>query len=152
MTVTSVPILVLKLLLNMFSQGFTAVCAPSVVIGRCQVPEFCRHRSTPKRLQLINENQRICIEKVREPLQPKQEFSFWRHFPGARDIVWTSNTAVVDKTTAEAKEVDSKIIHEIPKPGIETATEIILDDGLYNLYEYPVKTVEANPEEMHTYL
>ena len=68
LTVTSVPVSVLNLLLHMFNRSFTAVCAPSVVVGRYQVHEFCRYRLTPKRLQLKNENQRIYIETLRDTL------------------------------------------------------------------------------------
>ena len=152
LTVVSVPISVIKLLLNMFNRCLPAVSAPNIVVGRYKIPNSCRYRSTPKRLHLSNGNQEIYTETLRDALQLKHRSSFWRHFPPANEthIVWKSNTAIEDNGTAEAKEEDSKISHEMLTPGIETSNEIILDDGLYNLSEHPIKAVEANFKAKHT--
>ena len=144
LTITSVPVSVLKLLLHMFNRSFRAVCDPSVVVGRYQVPEICRYRLTSKRVHLRNESHRIYNDDLRDTLHPKHGFSFWRHFPRVRDtnIVCKSSTAVVENDTTAAKEEHSKITNEIHTSGTETTSETILDDGSYSLSEYPSKIIE----------
>ena len=150
LTVTSVPVSVIKLLLHMFNRFLPAVCAPSVVV----VPEFYRYRLKPKRLYLKNENQRISIENLRDSLQSKHGFSFWRHLPRARDthIVWKSDTPGVEIETATIQEEDSKITDEIHTPCTETTSEPSLDDVSYTLSEHPTRTIEAYSEHMDTYV
>ena len=84
LTITSVPVSVLKLLLHMFNRCFRAVCDPSAVVGRYQVPEICRYRLTSKRVHLRNESHRIYNDNLRDTLQPKHGFSFWRYFPSRK--------------------------------------------------------------------
>ena len=150
LTITSVPVSVLKLLLHMFNRSFRAVCDPSVVVGRYQVPEICRYRLTSKRVQLRNESHRIYNDNLRDTLQPKHGFSFWKHFPRVRDtnIVCKSNTAVEENDTTAAKEENSKIPNEIHASGTKTISETILDDGSYSLFEHSTKVIE----DMHTNL
>ena len=150
LTITSVPVSVIKLLLHILHQSFTDVCTPSVVVGRYQVPECCRYRSTSKRLHLRNENQRIYIENLRDTLQLKHGFSFWRHFAYANDthIVWKSSSAALDNGTAATKEEYCKITDEIYTPGAETTSEPFLDDRSYTLPEHPTKTVAVNSGNM----
>ena len=152
-TVTSVPVLLLKLLLYQFSQTFEANYCQNIVVCRYQVPEFCGYRSTVKGLHMRNENHRIYGEFLRDSLQPKNGFSFWLHFPRARDthIDWKSNTASVVNVAAETKEEDSKIQDKTHRPGIETS-ELILDNESCSLFEHPTKAVEAGSDDMPTYL
>ena len=150
LTITSVPVSVLKLLFHMFNRCFRAVCDPSAVVGRYQIPEICRYRLTSKRVHLRNESHRIYNDNLRGTLHPKHGFSFWRHFPRVRDtnIVCKSSKAVVQNDTTAAKEEDSKITNEIHTSGTETTSETILGDGSYSLSEPSAKIIE----EMHTNL
>ena len=150
LTITSVPVSVLKLLLHMFNRSFRTVCDPSAIVGRYQVPEICRYRLTSKRVHLRNESHRIYNDNLRDTLQPKHGFSFWRHFPHVRDtnIVCKSNTAVEENDTTAAKEENSKITNEIHASGTKAINETILDDGSYSLSEYSTKVIE----DMHANL
>ena len=150
LTITSVPVSVLKLLLHMFNRSFRAACDPSAVVGRYQVPAICRYRLTSKRVHLRNEPHRIYNENLRDTLQPKHGFSFWRYFPRVRDtiIVCDRNTAVVENDTAAAKEENLKITNEIHTSGTEAVSETILDEGSYSLSEHSTKIIE----DMHTNL
>ena len=150
LTITSVPVSVLKLLLHMFNRSFRAVCDPSAVVGRYQVPEICRYRLTSKRVHLRNESHRIYNDNLRDTLQLKHGFSFWRYFPRVRDIniVCKSSTAVLENDTTAAKEEDSKITNEIHASGTKAISETILYDGSYSLSEHSTKIIE----DMHTNL
>ena len=150
LTITSVPVSVLKLLLHMFNRSFRAACDPSAIVGRYQVPEICRYRLTSKRVHLRNEPRRIYNDNLRDILQPKHGFSFWKYFPRVRDtnIVCKSNTAVIENDTAAAKEENSKITNEIHTSGTEAVSETILDEGSYSLSEHSAKIIE----DMHTNL
>ena len=105
---------------------------------------------TSKRVHLRNESHRIYNDNLRDTLQPKHGFSFWRHFPRVRDtyIVCKSNTAVEENDTTAAKEENSKIPNEIHASGTKAIRETILDDGSYSLFEHSTKIVE----DMHTNL
>ena len=153
-TVTSVPVSVIKLLLHMFTRSFRTACTPSVVVGRYQAPEICRYRLAPKRLNLRNESQRISIENLRDTLQPKHGFSFWRHFPRARDthIIWKSYAPGVDNKTAATKEEESTIADEIHTPGKEKTSEPSPDEVSFTVSEHLTRTAEANSADMHTYV
>ena len=150
LTITSVPVSVIKLLLHMFNRSFRAACDPSVVVGQYQVQEICRYRLTSKRVHLRNESHRIYNENLRDTLQPKHGFSFWRYFPRVRDtiIVCEGNTAVVENDTAAAKEENFKITNEIHTSGTEAVSETILDEGSYSLSEHSTKIIK----DMHTNL
>ena len=130
----------------MVSRRFTAVC---VVVGRYQVSELSRDRSTPKRLHLRKENLRTYDENLRATLHHMDSFLFWRHFPRARDthIVVKSNSAVVDNVTALAKEKDSKIADEIFKPDVDTSNEPFLEDGFAEEYDAFYMSEPCNKQE-----
>ena len=150
LTGSSVPVSVLKLLLHRFRRSFTAVSAPNVVDGTYQVSEFCKYRSTPKRLSLRNENQRIYDENLRDTLHLKNSFLVWLHFSRARDShkCLKRNIVAEENDKAAAQDEDSQISDEIHKPDMETDSEAFLDDRCKSLFEHPPKTVEA----MHTIL
>ena len=143
LTVSSVPVSILKLLLHKLSRTFTAIDAQNVGVDRYQI-SCCRYRS----LHMKIENHRIYVENLRGTLQLKNGFSFWRYCPRVRDtaILWKRNAAAVDDSTAAAKEEDFKITAEIHKLDIET----FLSHGSYGLSDNPAKIVEASSEDKHT--
>ena len=111
LSISSVPLSLLKMFLHTLSRRLTPVDVQNTVVNIYQIPAFSRYGPASKGLYIHNQNRRTYDENLTFALQQRNTYTFWQHFLRPRDIYENPMNNITDKNsdTTAARLNDPKV-------------------------------------------